>query len=248
MARMADIEPDIIKIDRELVTGIPDSYYKQEIFKSIVSLSTKVGALVVAEGVETEAETLKCLELGSDMLQGFFFQRPQPAGRLAGFSLQKKLDIIAMKHRSNLLQAIESREAYRRKCEETGRRIVSALEGLSLERMLSVIQHQVRLYPAIECIYVLNDRGVQLTDTYFNPRMAPETDNPLFIPGRNGTDHSMKDYYYVLKGEFDIANVTEEYISLATGNLCRTVSLWLRGADDQPLILCVDVSSPWIEG
>ena len=71
------MRPDVIKIDRSLITGVDGDFYKQETFKSLVSLRRRIGALVVAEGIETEAEAVTALELGADLLQGFFLGRPQ---------------------------------------------------------------------------------------------------------------------------------------------------------------------------
>jgi EAL domain-containing protein (putative c-di-GMP-specific phosphodiesterase class I) len=38
-----------------------------------------MGLLTVAEGVETRAERDTLIELGCDLLQGFYFARPGPA-------------------------------------------------------------------------------------------------------------------------------------------------------------------------
>jgi len=81
--RIPVIQPDIIKIDRSLVTCIQDDYYRQEIFKSLVKLSHKIGAFALAEGVESEDEVLCTLELGANLLQGYYFFRAQRA--LRGF-------------------------------------------------------------------------------------------------------------------------------------------------------------------
>jgi len=75
--RIPLVRPDILKIDRSLITDIHKKYYKQEVFKSLVNLSKKIGALVVAEGVEKEEEVIMVLEFGADLLQGFYYSKPQ---------------------------------------------------------------------------------------------------------------------------------------------------------------------------
>ena len=68
--RIPLFRPDVIKVDRSLISGVGDDFYKQETLKSLVNLSRRIGALVVAEGIETDAEAIVALELGVDLLQG----------------------------------------------------------------------------------------------------------------------------------------------------------------------------------
>jgi len=69
-------EPDIIKLDRFLVKNIKQ-YSKNRLFcAEIIKLAHIRGALVVAEGVETKEEFYTLKELGCDLMQGFFIQKP----------------------------------------------------------------------------------------------------------------------------------------------------------------------------
>lgn len=74
--RIPMLNPDIIKIDRFILKNINEDHYKAEVFKSLISLASNTGSLVVAEGIETREEALLASELGADMMQGFFFSRP----------------------------------------------------------------------------------------------------------------------------------------------------------------------------
>ena len=57
-----------------------------------------------------------------------------------------------------------------------------------------------------------------------------------------GTDHSLKEYYYVLV-DVELPKFTSDpYVSLASGNLCRTISTCFRDAvRNRMYVLCVDV-------
>lgn len=74
--RIPIVKPDIIKVDIGLVRNIQNDYHKQEVVKSLIRLATQIGAMVVAEGVETEEEAIETLRLGVNMIQGFYFSRP----------------------------------------------------------------------------------------------------------------------------------------------------------------------------
>jgi EAL domain-containing protein (putative c-di-GMP-specific phosphodiesterase class I) len=70
------VNPEILKLDRTLVSGIDDDPVRQSLAAAIVSFARDVGAIVVSEGIESERE-LACLrELAVGCGQGFFLARP----------------------------------------------------------------------------------------------------------------------------------------------------------------------------
>jgi EAL domain-containing protein (putative c-di-GMP-specific phosphodiesterase class I) len=72
------LEPDIVKLDMALVRGVDHEPIKERLVGSMARLCHDLGMLVVAEGVETEAERQKLVDLGCDLLQGFLLGRPVP--------------------------------------------------------------------------------------------------------------------------------------------------------------------------
>jgi hypothetical protein len=64
----------------------------------------------------------------------------------------------------------------------------------------------------------------------------------MFRPAPPGADHSLKEYYYVLLDVELQKYTTDPYVSLATGNLCRTISTFFRDSRNNKMyILCIDV-------
>ena len=70
--KISHVEPDIIKISEAITKDIAEDFYKQEIFKSLVNLSKKISAMVIADGINIEEQAILAMELGADMLQGNF--------------------------------------------------------------------------------------------------------------------------------------------------------------------------------
>jgi diguanylate cyclase (GGDEF)-like protein len=69
---------DTVKVDRSFVSRMGDSGGSDVIVAAVVGLATALGLDVVAEGVET-AEQLEALRiLGCQIVQGYYFGRPQP--------------------------------------------------------------------------------------------------------------------------------------------------------------------------
>ena len=70
------LRPDIAKLDMSLVRDIDGSALKRELVSSLVGVGRRARTVIVAEGVETEAEAQVLSDLGCDLLQGYHFARP----------------------------------------------------------------------------------------------------------------------------------------------------------------------------
>jgi EAL domain-containing protein (putative c-di-GMP-specific phosphodiesterase class I)/CheY-like chemotaxis protein len=77
LTTLAQLEPEIVKLDMSLVRDVHTNDMKRKIIRSITQLAREIGALVVAEGVENQAELDVVVELGCDFVQGFYFARPE---------------------------------------------------------------------------------------------------------------------------------------------------------------------------
>ncbi len=77
LTSFAALEPDLVKLDMALVRGADLEPFKRKLIQSITTLCKELAILVVAEGVETEAERRTMVELGCDLLQGYLLGRPQ---------------------------------------------------------------------------------------------------------------------------------------------------------------------------
>ena len=76
LKRIADLEPRVVKLDRDLVAGIDKSPRQQQMIASVVRLCVELSAKVVAEGVETRDELSAIIDTGAHFAQGFLFARP----------------------------------------------------------------------------------------------------------------------------------------------------------------------------
>jgi len=65
-----------IKLDRSFVSRMVDDAYSRSICEMVIKIGKKLGAQVIAEGIEEEEERNLLLELGCQFGQGFLFSRP----------------------------------------------------------------------------------------------------------------------------------------------------------------------------
>ncbi|EAT14646.1 diguanylate phosphodiesterase [Desulfuromonas acetoxidans DSM 684] len=73
---VAKLQPDVIKVDRELIKDIHENSMNQSVFCAINQIAKDNGTLVLAEGVEKSEELRFCAEHGADLAQGYYFGRP----------------------------------------------------------------------------------------------------------------------------------------------------------------------------
>lgn len=67
---------DHLKIDRTFVMGLPESSDDASIVKTIISMGNGLGLKLIAEGIETEAQSAFLREAGCQEAQGYLFARP----------------------------------------------------------------------------------------------------------------------------------------------------------------------------
>ena len=72
--------PDVIKMDRSIVSGVDADPVLAKLAHSLVEFGHSIDVHVVAEGVETAAEHAMLGSLGVDHGQGWLFGRPAPVG------------------------------------------------------------------------------------------------------------------------------------------------------------------------
>ena len=69
-------QPNIIKIDRSIISGCDKDISRRMIIKNLIKLGRSKNITVLAEGVETEDELETVIECGVDLLQGYYINRP----------------------------------------------------------------------------------------------------------------------------------------------------------------------------
>lgn len=82
---LGTLKPDLIKIDRELVSQVGESSYHRDICASIIKLGKDNGQFVLAEGVETPEQQRAMELLETDLYQGYLFSKPFAAAEIHDF-------------------------------------------------------------------------------------------------------------------------------------------------------------------
>ena len=73
---IAALRPSIIKIDRDIVSGIARDDARQALVEAFVSFGRRIGARLVAEGIEKRVDLATLIDLGVEYGQGYLLGRP----------------------------------------------------------------------------------------------------------------------------------------------------------------------------
>lgn len=231
--RLAIVRPDIIKIDRSLISNLQNNYIHQEIVQAICKMSNNIGALTLAEGVEEMQEALHSKHLGATLLQGFWLGQPslEPITEELNF----KITLVNLYHKEMMLDKFHMNEKLRQKAEHLTNTFTQVVAKLSDHSQWVQSMHTyLKVYPDVEAIYLIDEDAIQVDDT-----LLRGATRMFFEPTKSGCDHSCKEYYIRAKESRQGFHITKSYLSLATGNSCITYASVIT-LHHQSFILCID--------
>ncbi|MGV8916722.1 MAG: EAL domain-containing protein [Pseudomonas sp.] len=73
---LADFQPDLIKLDMELIRNIHQDRARQAIVRCVVTMCAELGVTVIAEGIEHMGEMDFLADSGIFLMQGYWFAKP----------------------------------------------------------------------------------------------------------------------------------------------------------------------------
>lgn len=85
LAYLKRLPVDTLKIDKDFIDGLGIGEEDTAIVTAIIALAHTLGLAVIAEGVETVAQTERLRALGCDLAQGYHFARPLSAAKVTAW-------------------------------------------------------------------------------------------------------------------------------------------------------------------
>ncbi len=239
--RIALLKPDIIKVGKSITGNIENSFFRQQVAGTLVNIAHNTGALVIAEGVETEPGALKLMELNVDILQGYYFSDPCELDKVDIPAISAKIDRLSSLFHEGIRKKHSLKASKVRQYRTIMNRIVKDILDSEMYLPDDAVKRAVEKYRGVECVYILDGAGIQVSDTIINSKLYRSGRSRIFHPDSMYSDQSNKDYYYELQDEGEYF-ITEPYISAASGNMCITISGRYCTPGDEKRIICVDIS------
>ena len=133
-------------------------------------------------------------------------------------------------------------ETEKKQIEKIMRKIAERLRTCSnKEEADAILRDYLTEDSMIECAYVIDSLGVQYSDTIMNPNIK-NNDMVHFKPASAGEVHATKLYFRQGMKQKEQMYLTYEYVSSATGGLCRTCTMMYTNKAEQEMLLCIDIS------
>ncbi len=74
---LADMPINVVKIDKSLIKNINDNERDKKIVMSIINFCRETNIVTIAEGVETKDVADTCKKIGVDLIQGYYYHKPE---------------------------------------------------------------------------------------------------------------------------------------------------------------------------
>ena len=85
LGRLAEVELDVLKIDRSLISRFPQGPRRAAVFQTIIGLAARLRLNSVAEGIESEAQLNSLRKTRCRLVQGYYIGPPMEAACLGSW-------------------------------------------------------------------------------------------------------------------------------------------------------------------
>ncbi|KVM79511.1 EAL domain-containing protein [Burkholderia ubonensis] len=231
-------KPDIVKLDRSLVERATWSAEDRRIMHHLVSMLHQAGAMVLAEGVESDDALQALMEADIDFVQGFQFGRPDPSIARASAAAPALLDaawkrFIARRH----AQTSAAQPGF----DAIERLVLAGAAAFAASGDLHNAAQRVLVMPSARRVFVTNEIGEQ-----FLPSISAQPDErspvttrlaPLFP--ETHSNWSRRPYFQRAIAAPGRVALMGPHFSLTEGRDCYTAAVATR-VHDRLVVFCVD--------
>jgi EAL domain-containing protein (putative c-di-GMP-specific phosphodiesterase class I) len=240
LERIWRVDPDIVKIDRTMLSHAAHRTHATSIAPGLVAMLHEAGKLVLVEGVETEHEAQLAFASDADFVQGFYFARPSPGLGDSAYAAARIAELARAHraHNEDRERRTASRLApYMRAFARAGERLAA---GETLEE---VCWNFLALDHATRC-FVLDDEGRQARSNIVLRADRTEKEG-RFLPvsDAQGANWMRRPYFRAAITEPERVQITKPYLSINEAQPCVTLSLAVR-VGERLCVLCGDID--WI--
>ena len=232
--RINVIKPDLIKVDKSLFVDTKNNHINKEIIKSIARMGHNLGIRVLAEGVEDEDAICLALKSNVNLFQGYYFSKP--VFDLDTFLMDKiilKMNDIGTIFRRMTLDSISKKRDLVNNYNLLSNEIIEQIVDISDSEI--ILKKVLKKHNDLEAFYLIDvDSSKQIHDTVIDNK------NERFIPSKNGDEHYLKEYFYITLESKQGIFLSPNYVSYATGNICKTFAKRFE-LKNKSYIICIDI-------
>ena len=243
--RIWSIEPDFVKLDRQLTQQAATSKKSRRMLANLVAMLHEGGSLVLMEGVETESEAMAAMAADIDLAQGYFFGRPQaripdPASYpVIPSDLNKKYRdaFIGQDHIGERQKFAWPLLAFR-----------ESARALEANQALESACFRLLKHEGVECSYLLSADGVQVGKHLESPTGSNVCD-PRYAPlfETVGANWFRRPFFQNAMNNPGQVHISTPYLSLTGSYMCVTFSEAINFGGET-YVFCCDLNTDRIGG
>ncbi|KAF1028473.1 MAG: putative cyclic di-GMP phosphodiesterase PdeC [Burkholderia plantarii] len=235
--RIWQLNPDIVKLDRILLSHAQHRSGQIAILHGLVTLLHEAGKLVLIEGIETEHDAQVALACEADFVQGYFFGRPAPGltdGAIASSCIGEQTERYRQQAEARERRDAQRLAPYLRAFERAAERL-SAGEPLE-----EVCWNFLALDDAARC-FLLDANGRQAgRNVVLRADRAAHEARFLPLDDAQGANWLRRPYFRAAIAEPQRVQATRPYLSINEALPCVTLSIAIR-VGDALHVLCGDI-------
>ncbi|BCS89404.1 EAL domain-containing protein [Pseudodesulfovibrio sediminis] len=241
---LTKLQPDMVKIDRSFFGEDERKSYSARTLEALRSVAERIGAVVIGQQVESEAESLRLLTAGIHLQQGDYYTKDEhdKTGDPAKMFFKKILDT----HEEFKLF---KRKLVSRKKERFGTAfrsvtsICSKFANLSEDRFEEGCKTIVKTVGDVISVFVVDEFGVQITSRVHGKSQNAATTADFLLSSGKGADHSVEDYVLYLDMGYE-KFVTTPFSSPFTGETACIISKPFFSQDGERYTVCIELPYP----
>lgn len=234
--RIWKVQPDIVKLDRQVLLEASKNVRSRSVLFNLTGLIQQAGSIALLEGVETQEQALLAMDVGVDLVQGFYFAKPDRE-----FNQFKRGEALVCEIAS-LLPAYQKEqkriEINHKKAYEA---LFDNLHGLKSASCLEGEMLTVSNLPFVKRFYVLDRNGYQVSEEYSASGESVCSPNETILKKGKGLCWKNRCYFTKALLNPNKIFISKPYRSLIDVELCLTVSKVIQLKDGQDFVACYDV-------
>ena len=237
--RIWELEPDIVKVDRRLVERAANSAKVKRILSGMVSLIHQAGSLVIIEGVETEKEADVAIAVNADMVQGFYFARPNAIIQQQNEQVDNAISRLIQ---LQLERKGEKSNTFSKQFPQFKKLFKDTLHNFSELSQFELCANKILSEAKSVRCFLLDEAGNQIGDSRYSSGSKRHLDE-RFTPLLSGeyANWSHKHYHHHAISSPGRIQMTRPYLSIAGSQMCITISKAVK-IDGKLFVFCCDLN------
>lgn len=235
--------PDIIKLNHQLLNKLTEVKYKNRMINSIIDIAHKMGILVISTGVESQKDINDAMDSGAQMLQGYYvsdtkeYTYDEINKIITDFDRSIVFDIIDAQYQGDDRTAIANVVSFIGKI----RGHIDQIDSSDLTEYATAVLGK---YPFIESGFILNDQGIQCSQSYVNMENFENRNKELFGLYDQGAVFEKEEFFRVIQDTILTEWVTRPYRSKLSNKVIVTASFKTKIDSDevQTIVMNLDIN------